>query len=125
DERLLPQDVGVEGPPVGEPVRLSQLGQLDDPRGRWVGLDDYTELHDHFPSLHSGGGTTPPKPPRVVILAWTLAAPVLERESSAVRVRCRRGRTSDCRFPTADFRVMIRAGGSRDPRPDASGRASG
>ena len=31
DERLLPQDVGVEGPGVGESILFSALGQFDDP----------------------------------------------------------------------------------------------
>ncbi len=45
DERLLPEDMAVEGPPVAEPQLLGQPGQLDHPTRRGVGLEDYAKVH--------------------------------------------------------------------------------
>ena len=45
DVRLLPQDVGVEGPDVAEPVLLGELREVDCPAGRRVGLKNCSEIH--------------------------------------------------------------------------------
>ena len=46
DVRLLPQDVGVEGPDVTEAERLGSLGELDDAERRRCGLEDDADIHD-------------------------------------------------------------------------------
>ena len=50
DERLLPQDVGVERPGVGESQRLRPLGEVDGPRRGRVGLENDAEFHGSCPS---------------------------------------------------------------------------
>ena len=45
DVRLLPEQVGVEGPDVVEAVLLGLLGQADGAPGGRVGLQDDTEVH--------------------------------------------------------------------------------
>ena len=45
DVRLLPQDVGVEGPHVREPVRLGPLRQVDHPRRGRGGLQNQADVH--------------------------------------------------------------------------------
>ncbi len=45
DVRLLPEDVGVEGPHVTEAEAVRPLGQIDDSRRRGRGLEYDTDVH--------------------------------------------------------------------------------
>ena len=53
DVGLLPQDVAVERPHVGEPVRLRPFRQIDDPRRRRRRLEHNAYLHDNRPIISS------------------------------------------------------------------------
>ncbi len=57
DERLLPEHVAVEGPPVGEAVRLGSPSELEHPRHRRVGLQ-----HDPEAEIPVGAHTFWGKP---------------------------------------------------------------
>ena len=61
DEGLLPEDMRIKGPPVGETERLGPSGQFDYATGRWVSLQDNPEIHDPntMRASHAASGARP------------------------------------------------------------------
>src|SRR5215218_7741126 len=130
DVGLLPEDVRVEGPGVGEAESLGPPGQLDDAPGWRVGLQGYAEVH-----VASLNPYLNPRPqwPRQGLCRPRQGRTVASTESSrpdfsvsASPQPCRRAARISCRYTTRRRRTWRRArlSASRlrpapDPRTEA------